>query len=84
MSDGVDSTRLRSFIERIEKLEEQKKNLAEDLKEVYGEAKAAGYETKALKQVVKLLQISENPKLKNKMDEEQYWLETYKTALGLE
>ena len=80
----VDASRLNSFIDRIERLEAEKKNISEDIKEVYGEAKSAGYETKALRQVVKLRKISENPKLKNKADEEQYWVDSYKTALGLE
>jgi uncharacterized protein (UPF0335 family) len=81
---NIDNQRLKSFIDRIEKLEVEKKNLADDLKEVYGEAKSAGYETKALRQVVKLRRIIENPKLKNQLDEEQYWVDAYKTALGLE
>lgn len=81
---NVDTNRLTSFINRIEKLEEEKRNLNEDLKEVYGEAKSAGYETKALRQVVKLRKILENPKLKNKADEEQYWVDAYKASLGLE
>lgn len=83
-SANIDSGRLKSFIDRIERLEAEKQSLAEDLKEVYGEAKSAGYEIKALKQVVKLRKIVENPKLKNKMDEEQYWIDAYKNALGLE
>jgi len=81
---NIDNQRLKSFIDRIEKLEVEKKNLADDLKEVYNEAKSAGYETKALRQVVKLRRIIENPKLKNQLDEEQYWVDAYKTALGLE
>jgi len=81
---NIDNQRLKSFIDRIEKLEVEKKNLADDLKEVYSEAKSAGYETKALRQVVKLRRIIENPKLKNQLDEEQYWVDAYKTALGLE
>jgi uncharacterized protein (UPF0335 family) len=81
---NVDTKRLNSFIERIETLEEQKKAVQEDIKEVYGEAKAAGYEIKALKYVLKLKAIVENPKLKNKLDEEQYWIDVYKNSLGLD
>jgi uncharacterized protein (UPF0335 family) len=78
---NIDTTRLNSFIDRIERLETEKKNLAEDLKEVYGEAKAAGYEIKALKAIIKLKMASASEK--NKIDEEKYWIEIYKNALGI-
>ena len=45
---------LRSIVERIERLEEEKKGIAEDIKEVYGEAKANGFDTKVLRQVISL------------------------------
>jgi len=84
MTNGnIDTTRLSSFIERIERLEEQKKAIQEDLKEVYKEAKLDGFPTKALKTVIKLKAISENPTLKNKEEEEKYWVEVFKNALGL-
>ena len=80
---NIDTSRLQSFIGRIEKLEEEKQKLAEDLKEVYGEAKSAGFEIPPLKAVLKLKKISNNQKLKNKFDEEQYWLEVYSNSLGI-
>lgn len=79
----IDSTRLKSFINRIETLEDQKQNIAEDMKNVYGEAKAAGFDTNALKKVIKFKRDSENPKTKNKIAEEQYMIDVYKEALGL-
>ncbi len=45
---------LRSVVERIERLEEEKKTIADDIREVYGEAKANGYDTKVLRQVISL------------------------------
>ncbi len=54
MSDahGVARDQLRAFVERIERLEEEKKTIADDIKDVYGEAKAMGFDTKILKKVV--------------------------------
>lgn len=69
---------LKSFVERIEKLEEEKKALAEDVREVYAEAKAAGFDTKALRAVVRLrMQDSEERK------EHEALVELYRDALGL-
>lgn len=78
---NIDTTRLNSFIDRIERLENEKKNLAEDLKEVYSEAKSAGYAVKPLKAIIKLKMASASEK--NKIDEEQYWIDIYKNALGI-
>ena len=55
MSDGlVAREQLKSIVERIERLEEEKKSIADDIREVYGEAKANGFDTKVLRQVVRL------------------------------
>ena len=51
---GVAAAQLRSIVERIERLEEEKKAIADDIKDVYGEAKANGYDTKALRKIVAL------------------------------
>ena len=51
---GVAADRLRSFIERIERLEEEKKALADDIREVYSEAKGAGFDVKVMRQLIKL------------------------------
>jgi uncharacterized protein (UPF0335 family) len=76
---GVTGERLRQFIERIERLEEEKAALADDIKDVYAEAKSAGFDTKTMRQVVKLRKMDTE-----KRREENELLETYKAALGLE
>lgn len=74
---GVARDHLRSFVERIERLEEEKKTIAEDIKEVYGEAKAMGYDTKALRTVVKLRKQD-----RQERQEQEAILEVYLDALG--
>ncbi len=56
MSDvgGVAADRLKSFIERIERLEEEKKALAEDIREVYSEAKGSGFDIKVIRQIIRI------------------------------
>lgn len=71
--------RLRLLIERVERLEEEKKGISEDIKDVYGEAKAVGYDTKIMKQIVRLRKMKPD----DRRDMEMV-LETYKAALGLE
>jgi uncharacterized protein (UPF0335 family) len=79
MSDGnVSAEQLRLFIERIERLEEEKKGIADDVKDVYGEAKANGYDTKIMRQIVRLRKME-----KHARDEMDALLETYRNALGL-
>jgi uncharacterized protein (UPF0335 family) len=69
---------LKALVERIEKLEEEKKALAEDIREVYGEAKGAGFDVKALRTVVRLrMQDSEDRK------EHEALVDLYREALGL-
>jgi uncharacterized protein (UPF0335 family) len=69
---------LKALVERIEKLEEEKKALAEDIREVYGEAKGAGFDVKALRTVVRLrMQDSEDRK------EHEALVDLYRDALGL-
>jgi uncharacterized protein (UPF0335 family) len=80
MSEGnVAADQLRLFIERIERLEEEKKGIADDIKDVYGEAKATGYDTKTMRQIVRLRKLEKHVRL-----EAEALLETYKAALGLE
>jgi uncharacterized protein (UPF0335 family) len=71
--------RLKSIIERVERLEEEKAALAEDIKEIYAEAKGNGFDTKALKQIVKIRKMDEQ-----KRKEEQEILELYLSAIGME
>lgn len=69
---------LRSIVERIEKLEEEKKALTDDVREVYAEAKAAGFDIKALRAVVRL-RMQDNDERK----EHEALVELYRDALGL-
>jgi uncharacterized protein (UPF0335 family) len=69
---------LKSLVERIERLEEEKKALADDIKEVYGEAKAHGFDTKILRKVVSLRKRD-----RQEREEEEAMLEVYLSALGM-
>jgi len=71
--------RLRLLIERIERLEEEKKGIADDIKDVYLEAKAVGYDVKIMRMVVKLRKMKPDDRR-----EQEAILETYKIALGLD
>lgn len=80
MADGaVQADRLRLLIERIERLEEEKKAMADDIKDVYAEAKAVGYDPKIMRTIVRLRKMDKNDRL-----EADDLLETYKAALGME
>ena len=79
MSDNVAADQLRLFIERIERLEEEKKGIADDVKDVYLEAKANGYDVKTMRAIVRLRRME-----KNARQEADALLETYRAALGLE
>nr|WP_230487850.1 DUF2312 domain-containing protein [Novosphingobium sp. ES2-1] len=71
--------RLRLLIERIERLEEEKKGIGDDIKDVYGEAKASGYDAKIMRQIVRLRKMRPD----DRRDMEAV-LETYKNALGID
>jgi uncharacterized protein (UPF0335 family) len=75
---GVAVERLRSFIERIERLEEEKRALSGDIKEVYAEAKGTGFEPKIMRQIVKIRKMD-----KDEVVEEESLLDLYKRALGM-
>ncbi|HEY9580918.1 MAG TPA: DUF2312 domain-containing protein [Rhizorhapis sp.] len=80
MSEGnVAADQLRLFIERIERLEEEKKGIADDIKDVYSEAKSTGYDTKTMRTIVRLRKMEAHAR-----QEAEALLETYKAALGLE
>ena len=76
---GVAAERLKSFIERIERLEEEKAALASDIREIYSEAKGTGFDTKGMRQIVRLRKMEEADR-----QEMQAILDTYKKALGLD
>lgn len=77
-SYGVAAGELRQFIERIEHLEAEKKDIADQIKEVMAEAKGRGYDTKALRKIVSLRKRD-----KDDIAEEEAVLEMYKAALGM-
>lgn len=80
MSDAgaVARDQLRSYVERIERLEEEKKTIADDIKDVYGEAKAMGYDTKVLRKVISIRKQDQNDRM-----EQEAILDTYLHALGM-
>lgn len=69
---------LRLLIERLERLEEEKKGIADDIKDVMGEAKGRGFDTKAMRSILKI-----RKKKKEDYQEEEAILETYMAALGM-
>jgi uncharacterized protein (UPF0335 family) len=75
--DETTRERLRQTVAKIERLEEEKKEVAEQIKEVYAEAKAIGFDTKALRQVIRLRKIE-----RAEREEQEMILETYLIALG--
>ena len=77
-SKTVAAGQLRAFIERIERLEEEKKTIADDIKEVYAEAKGTGFDTKAVRTIIRL-----RKKDQAERQEEETILELYMNALGM-
>ncbi|HUC11959.1 MAG TPA: DUF2312 domain-containing protein [Stellaceae bacterium] len=75
---GIAGDRLKSFIERIERLEEEKRVLAEDIKEVYAEAKGTGFDTKIMRQIIRLRKRDQD-----EIEEEETLLDVYMRALGM-
>lgn len=81
MSEAMDNAAaemLRSFIERIERLEEERTNIGSDVKDVYAEAKGRGYDTKAIRALVRL-----RKKEPHEREEEEQLLELYRQAIGV-
>ncbi len=75
---GIAGEQLRSIIERIERLEEEKAALAADIRDIYAEAKGNGFDNKALRQIVKLRKMDSGER-----EEQDFLLDTYKRALGM-
>ena len=76
---GVTGQKLKAYIERVERLEEEKSELAEDIKEVYGEAKSNGFDVKTMRKLVRIRKMD----LEKRREEEEL-LELYKAAIGIE
>jgi uncharacterized protein (UPF0335 family) len=75
---GVAGEQLKSLIERIEKLEEEKAGLAADIRDVFAEAKGTGFDVKIMRQVIRLRKLNASDR-----QEQEHLLDTYKHALGM-
>ncbi len=75
---GVAGARLKSFIERVERLEEEKAALMEDIKEIYAEAKGTGFDTKTIRKIIALRKMDTE-----KRRESEELLDLYKSAIGM-
>lgn len=78
LADNETAKNLLNFIERIERLEEEKKTIADDIKDVYGEAKAMGFDTKIMKKIISLRKKDREERI-----QEDEILNTYLAALGM-
>jgi uncharacterized protein (UPF0335 family) len=78
MSQAIAADELRLLIERIERLEEEKKGIADDIRDVYAEAKSRGYDAKIMRQIVRLRKMETHDR-----QEMEAILDTYKAALNL-
>ena len=77
-SDSVAQDQIRAFIERIERMEEEKRAIADDIKEIYAEAKGNGFDTKVLRQIIRIRKQDASERA-----EQEALLELYMTALGM-
>ncbi len=75
---GIATDRLRSLIERIERLEEEKNALGGDIRDIYAEAKSAGFDVKIMRTIIKLRKMNASDR-----EEQEYLLDTYRKALDL-
>ena len=75
---GLDTNRLRSIVERVERIEEERKELAGDVRDILAEAKSVGFDVKAIRAVIKLRKMNAADK-----DEQDFLLETYRKALNI-
>ena len=78
MSDNLAKEQLKAFVERIEKLEEEKKGISDDIKDVYTEAKGNGFDVPALRAIVRLRKIDPQER-----EQQEGILDTYMAALGM-
>ncbi len=75
---GIAAEQLKSVIERIERLEEEKSGIASDIKDIFAEAKGNGYDVKTLRKIISLRKLDPSER-----DEAEHLLDTYKRALGM-
>lgn len=76
--EGIAADRLRSLIERIERLEEEKAGIASDIRDIYAEAKVAGFDPKIMRAIIKLRKMNAADR-----DEQEFLIETYRKALDV-
>ncbi|MCW2362424.1 MULTISPECIES: DUF2312 domain-containing protein [Sphingobium] len=79
MAENIAAEQLRLLIERVERLEEEKKGIADDIRDVFGEAKATGYDVKIMRQVIRLRKLPAQDR-----QEMEAVLHTYLAALGMD
>ena len=77
--ENVSGQRLKNYLDRIDRLEEEKKGLADDIKDIYAEAKGVGFDVKTIRKLVRLRKMDTN-----KRHEEEELLELYKSAVGMD
>ncbi|MBP3345750.1 MAG: DUF2312 domain-containing protein [Alphaproteobacteria bacterium] len=75
---GIAADRLRSLIERIERLEEEKKGISSDIRDIFAEAKGAGFDVKTMRTILKLRKMNAADR-----DEQEFLIETYRKALDI-
>lgn len=75
---GIAVDRLLSIIERVERLEEEKKGISDDIRDIFAEAKSAGFDSKAIRAVIKLRKMNDADR-----DEQEFLLDIYRKALGI-
>ena len=75
---NIAADRLRSLVERIERLEKERKALTSDIKDIYGEAKSAGFDVKVMRQIIRIRQMEPAD-----VEEQETLLDTYRRALGM-
>ena len=75
---GLSAEHLKQFIDRLERLEEEKRNIAQDIKEVFAEAKGTGFDVKTMRKIIKIRKIEANER-----EEQEFLLDTYMRALGM-
>ena len=76
--ESVAQDQLRSFVERIERMEEEKTNIAADIREIYAEAKGNGFDTKILRAIIRLRKMEPHER-----EEQEALIDLYKSALGM-
>ncbi|MFT8463172.1 DUF2312 domain-containing protein [Acetobacter persici] len=78
VTGGISAERLRSIVERIERLEEERKALAGDVKDIFTEAKSAGFDVKVIRQIIKIRKMEPS-----EVEEQETLLDIYRRALGM-